>query len=68
MKEGLPREEAIRAMTIRAAQIAGIEERVGSLLPGKDADFVVFADDPLLVASSPSLVAINGQAVYRANS
>ncbi len=68
VKEGLPREEAIRAMTIRAAQIAGIEERVGSLLPGKDADFVVFADDPLLVASSPSLVAINGQAVYRANS
>jgi len=68
VKEGLPREEAIRAMTIRAAQIAGIEERVGSLLPGKDADFVVFADDPLLVASSPSLVVISGQAVYRANS
>lgn len=68
VKEGLPREEAIRAMTIRAAQIAGIEERVGSLLPGKDADFVVFADDPLLVASSPSLVVINGQTVYRANS
>lgn len=68
VKEGLPREEAIRAMTIRAAQIAGIEERVGSLLPGKDADFVVFADDPLLVASSPSLVVINGHPVYRANS
>lgn len=68
VKEGLPREEAIRAMTIRAAQIAGIDERVGSLLSGKDADFVVFADDPLLVASSPSLVVINGQAVYRANS
>lgn len=68
VKEGLPREEAIRAMTIRAAQIAGIDERVGSLLPGKDADFVVFADDPLLVASSPSLVVINGQTVFRANS
>lgn len=68
VKEGLPREEAIRAMTIRAAQIAGIDERVGSLLPGKDADFAVFADDPLLVASSPSLVVINGQTVHRANS
>ena len=68
VKEGLPREEAIRAMTIRAAQIAGIDERVGSILPGKDADLAVFSEDPLLVASSPSLVVINGQLVYQANS
>jgi len=68
VKEGLPREEAIRAMTIRAAQIAGIDERVGSILPGKDADLAVFSEDPLLVASSPSLVVINGQLVHQANS
>lgn len=68
VKEGLPREEAIRAMTIRAAQIAGIDERVGSILPGKDADLAVFSEDPLLVASSPSLVVINGQIVHEANS
>lgn len=68
VKEGLPREEAIRAMTIRAARIAGIDERVGSILPGKDADLAVFSEDPLLVASSPSLVVINGQLVHQANS
>lgn len=68
VKEGLPREEAIRAMTIRAAQIAGIDERVGSILPGKDADLAIFSEDPLLVASSPWLVVINGQIVHQANS
>lgn len=64
-KEGLPREEAIRAMTVRAAEIAGIADRVGSLTAGKDADFAVFEEDPLLVASSPKCVVINGVCVYQ---
>ena len=68
VKEGLPHEEAIRAMTIRAAQIAGIDERVGSISAGKDADFVVFSEDPLLVSASPRLVVVNGKIVHQANS
>lgn len=63
-KEGLPHEEAIRAMTIRAAEIAGIADRVGSLTVGKDADFSVFTSDPLLVAASPERVVINGVCVF----
>ena len=42
MRYGIPEEEALKTVTLNAAQIARVGERVGSLEPGKDADFVVF--------------------------
>ena len=47
MREGLDEEAAWRAITINPAKVAGIADRVGSLEVGKDADFAVFAGDPL---------------------
>jgi hypothetical protein len=44
---GLPREVAVEALTIRAAEIAGVGDQVGSIEPGKIADLVV-ADGPPL--------------------
>jgi imidazolonepropionase-like amidohydrolase len=41
MRYGLPEEEALKAMTINTATIARVADRVGSIEPGKDADFVV---------------------------
>ncbi|MTI80292.1 MAG: amidohydrolase [Firmicutes bacterium] len=41
MRAGLPEEEALKAVTIYPAEILGIDERLGSLEPGKDADIVV---------------------------
>ena len=46
--------------------IAGIEERVGSLEAGKDADFVLFVGDPLDMTSRIAEVFVDGRRVYRA--
>lgn len=40
-KEGLPEEEAIKAITINPARILKLDERLGSIAPGKDADFII---------------------------
>jgi predicted amidohydrolase YtcJ len=43
-------DEALRSLTIDAAFAQGTEERVGSIEPGKAADFVVFSQDPTAIA------------------
>jgi hypothetical protein len=45
VKEGLPSEAAVRALTINAAQIAGASDRLGSLEQGKIANLIVTAGD-----------------------
>lgn len=57
---GLSREAALRAMTIDAAQIMGIDDRVGSIAPGKDADFVVWSGDPLDILTRPEKIVVDG--------
>ena len=44
---GLPREAALRGVTIVPAKALGIEQRVGSIEPGKDADLLLLSKDPL---------------------
>ncbi|MEQ9568702.1 MAG: amidohydrolase family protein [Longimicrobiales bacterium] len=44
---GLPEEEAVRAVTLNAAEIMGIDDRVGSLAPGKDATLLITTGNPL---------------------
>ncbi len=44
---GLSQQAALRAITLSAAEILGVASRVGSIAPGKDADFAVFAGAPL---------------------
>ena len=65
VREGLPADEAIRAITLSAARIVGIDDRVGSLTVGKDADLVLFKDDPMTIAAKPVAVMIDGQWVHR---
>ena len=60
---GLPREDAIRALTINAAEILGVADRVGSIEPGKLANLVVARGDPLEVRTEVIHVIINGQEV-----
>jgi len=65
MVNGLGFERALRAITLDAAQILGIDARVGSLEPGKDADLVLFDGDPFEYTSHIQTVILNGQVVYQ---
>lgn len=63
VREGLNREEALRAITINPARICRIDDRVGSLEPGKDADFSIFREDPLQISTKPEMVFVSGRRV-----
>lgn len=63
VKSGMDYEAALRAITINPAHIVGIDDRVGSLKPGKDADFAIFDGDPLMLSSNVKFVAVNGKRV-----
>ncbi len=64
VKAGMKMESAWRAITLNPARVAGIDNRVGSLEPGKDADIVLFEGDPLReIAARPRLVMVDGQIV-----
>ena len=63
VKGGLPPEAALQAITINPAQIAGIDHRVGSLTPGKDADIVVTTAHPINLLSRVKAVFVEGRRV-----
>jgi len=66
-RAGLPYEDAWKAITITPAQILGIAERVGSLEVGKDADIVIWKDDPLRYIGGDALMTIvDGKIAYTA--
>lgn len=63
VKAGLKEETALKAITINAAEILGISDKVGSIEKGKDADIVVFDRHPFDVQAVAKYVFINGQIV-----
>lgn len=60
---GLPHEEALRAVTLYPAQIFGLDDRYGSLAPGKVANVVVWDGDPLELLTPVSNVLIRGREI-----
>lgn len=65
--QGLPYDEAWKAITINPANQTGIGERVGSLEAGKDADVVIWTADPLTTIGVGAYITIvDGQIVYKA--
>ena len=67
VSEGLPYDEAWRAITANPARHTGIADRVGSLEVGKDGDVVIWNDDPLkVVGAGAYMTLIEGKIVYRA--
>ena len=65
VKHGMMYEKAIEAITINAAKLLGIEDRVGSLEIGKDADIVIWDNNPLEIQSNILYTIIDGKIVYR---
>jgi imidazolonepropionase-like amidohydrolase len=61
---GLPEEAALRAVTIEPAKAVMIDQRLGSLEPGKDADVVIWTGNPLDPRNRVLLTMIGGKVVY----
>lgn len=65
VKEGLSKEEALRSITLNAAEILNINNRVGSIEVGKDADIVIWSGDIFDALSKVKYTIINGEVVYK---
>jgi imidazolonepropionase-like amidohydrolase len=60
---GLPRSEALHAITLSAAQILGVDDRVGSITTGKDATLIIVDGDILETKSNVTTAYIQGREV-----
>ena len=65
VRGGMEEEQALRAVTINAAQIAGLETRIGSLAVGKDADCVLYSGNPFDYKNVVCAVLCDGKIAYR---
>ncbi len=61
IKGGLDRTQALKAITLNAAEVLGVADRIGSIEPGKDADLVVFSGDPFHYRTVVESVFIDGK-------
>ncbi|MBE5954108.1 MAG: amidohydrolase [Lachnospiraceae bacterium] len=64
-KEGMGEWGALRAITIDAARICGVDNRLGSLTEGKDADIVIYDGNPLEIAPSVVATIVNGKVAWK---
>lgn len=64
MREGLSEFEALKTITINPAKHLGIEDRVGSIEAGKDADLVLACGCPMDMRVKPKVVFGNGQIIF----
>ena len=64
---GLPKEEALKAVTLYAAQLLGIDDQLGSLQPGKAATLIVTNGDPLDFPTQVEAAYIDGRKIDLSN-
>ena len=64
VKNGFTEEKALEAITLNAAKHLGVEDRVGSIEQGKDADFVIWNGEPFDLRSTIAATYIEGKPVY----
>lgn len=65
MKDGLPKEEALKAITINPAKILGLDKRIGSIEEGKDADILICDSSLLDTQNIIRYTIINGKIAYQ---
>ena len=61
---GLSEADALKAITLWPAQILGLDSRIGSINPGKDADIVILDGPPFRTTARPSEVFVDGVSVF----
>jgi imidazolonepropionase-like amidohydrolase len=66
VRNGMDPAEALRALTLTPARTLHVEDRLGSIDVGKDADLVILSGDPLEVTSRVEKVLVNGKVSYDA--
>ena len=66
IRDGLGFEEALRAVTINAAEVLGVADRLGSIEPGKDGDLVVLSGPPFSLETRVVYTIVNGKIAYSA--
>ena len=64
VKHGLPMEEGLKALTIYPARICRVDEKVGSLKKGKDADIAIFSGNPMEIFTKTLYTIIDGEIIY----
>ncbi|MCP4092967.1 MAG: amidohydrolase family protein [Planctomycetes bacterium] len=64
IRGGLPQDAALRALTLDAAKILGVEDLVGSVEPGKDADLIICDGDLFHYRTFVQWSVVNGKMVY----
>lgn len=65
VKHGMEPEQALRAVTLSAAEICGVGDRIGSLEVGKEADIAIFTGDPFDVMTKTVATIVAGKIVYQ---
>jgi imidazolonepropionase-like amidohydrolase len=64
VRAGMPRDKALEALTIAGARLLKLDDRIGTLETGKDADFVVLSGDPLSVYTRVEQTWVEGRKVF----
>ena len=64
VRGGMSRQGALEALTLSGAKLLDLQSRIGSLKPGKDADFLVLSADPLSIYAHVEETWVEGAKVY----
>ena len=64
-RNGTPEQDALKMLSLHAAEVAGMEDRIGSIDVGKDADFMILEGHPFDYRVLPQMVFIDGELVFQ---